>query len=90
MRSLFYFLLSWPLRLLVRCKIVPDNAENPQDLSDCNSTFYILRHRSASDLIALQMACKKQGLPDPLENVDVGGKSFRRCLCLEQPSSIFP
>ncbi len=90
MRSLFYFLLSWPLRLLVRCKIVPASTEDVSPLSDEKSIFYIVRHRSASDLLALQMACKKLNLPNPLENVEIEGQSFRRCLCLAQPSSIFP
>ncbi|MEW6999066.1 glycerol-3-phosphate 1-O-acyltransferase PlsB [Colwelliaceae bacterium BS250] len=90
MRSLFYFLLTWPLQLLVRCKIVPDKAVETLEFGDTKSLFYVVRHQSASDLIALAIACKKLSLPSPLENVVVDGQSFSRCLCLSKPNSIFP
>ncbi|WNC68905.1 glycerol-3-phosphate 1-O-acyltransferase PlsB [Thalassotalea nanhaiensis] len=89
MRALFYFLLSWPVRLLVRCKIIPDNVD-ALELGDNKDVFYIVRYQSASDLIALQMACKKLNMPDPLETVQVNGKSMSRCICLEKPSSVIP
>ncbi|TKB45538.1 glycerol-3-phosphate 1-O-acyltransferase PlsB [Thalassotalea mangrovi] len=90
MRSLFYFLLSWPIKILVRCKIVPDNPQESLQLEDNKSVFYITRHQSASDLLTLQMTCKKLNLPDPLQTVDINGKQFNRCLCLDKPSSVFP
>ncbi|WP_394173828.1 glycerol-3-phosphate 1-O-acyltransferase PlsB [Thalassotalea litorea] len=90
MRSLFYFLLSWPIKMLVRCKIVPDNPAESLDLENNKSVFYITRHKSASDLLALQMTCKKLNLPDPLQVVEVGGKQFNRCLCLDKPTPVLP
>ena len=51
--------------------------------------FYIVRHRSASDLLALQSACKKQNLPDPLGQVSINGNMFNRTLCLTKPTPIF-
>lgn len=89
MRALFYFLLSWPLRLLVRCKIVPDSIE-ALETEDNKNVFYIVRHQSASDLLALQLACKKLNMPDPLSNVEINGQTMNRCICLDKPSSIFP
>ncbi|WP_068544362.1 glycerol-3-phosphate 1-O-acyltransferase PlsB [Thalassotalea crassostreae] len=89
MRALFYFLLSWPVKLLVRCKVIPESIES-LDIGDGKSVFYVVRHQSASDLIALQVACKKLQLPDPLEIVEINGKSMNRCICLARPSSIFP
>lgn len=90
MRTLFYFLLTWPVRLLVRCKIIPDKSIETLATGDTKSIFYVTSHQSASDLLALQIACKKLNLPDPLEHVMLDGKSYRRCLCLSKPSSIFP
>lgn len=87
LRSLCYFLLKLPLFVLVRCKIVTDS-----QLPSCKKNhpiFYIIRHQSASDLLALQSACKKQGLPDPLEKVTIANKKYDRVLCLDKPTPIF-
>ena len=86
--SVFYFLLKLPLRLLVRCKIVNDSqstAEQPNQ-----PIFYVIRHQSASDLLALQFACKQQNLPDPLEQVSLNGELFFRTLCLAKPTPLLP
>jgi glycerol-3-phosphate O-acyltransferase len=87
LRSFFYLLLKFPLKLLVRCKIITDG----QDVHDQPNKpiFYIVRHQSASDLIALQGACKKKNLPDPLGQVTINGESFNRTLCLGKPTPIF-
>ncbi len=87
LRSFFYFLLKYPLKFLVRCKIITDSqgiTEKPNQ-----PLFYIVRHQSASELLALQQACKKQNLPNPLGQVSINGKSFNRTLCLEKPTPIF-
>jgi len=89
LRSLFYFLLSLPIRLLVRCKIVPDNIEEIECANSNQPIFYIIRHQSASDLLSLQKACRALELPDPLGKVTIKGQSFNRTLCLEKPTSIF-
>lgn len=87
LRSLFYLLLKLPVRLLVRTRIVADTIipENNQT----QPIFYVVRQQSASDLLALQSACKQQNLPDPLEQVEINGKSFQRTLCLAKPSRLF-
>ncbi|GAA0813060.1 glycerol-3-phosphate 1-O-acyltransferase PlsB [Colwellia asteriadis] len=87
LRSLCYFLLKLPLLVLVRCKIVTDSR-----LPNCEKNhpiFYIIRHQSASDLLALQNACKKQGLPDPLEQITIENVKYNRVLCLDKPTPIF-
>ncbi len=87
LRTFFYFLLKLPLRLLVRSKIVLD-AQTPVETSS-RPIFYIVSHQSASDLLALQRACKKQDLPDPLSKVSINDKSFDRTLCLAKPTSVW-
>ncbi len=87
LRSFFYFLLKFPLKLLVRCKIITDSQEINEEAN--KPIFYIVRHQSASDLIALQSACKKQQLPDPLGQVTINGKSFNRTLCLSKPTPVY-
>ena len=76
LRSFFYLLLKFPLKLLVRCKIITDSQSITEQPGQ--PIFYIVRHQSASDLLALQGACKKQDLPDPLGKVTINGQSFNR------------
>ena len=87
LRSLCYFLLKLPLFILVRCRVVSDGK-----LPSCQKSqpiFYIVRHQSASDLLALQKACQQQGLPDPLGQVTIQNKQFSRVFCLAKPTPIF-
>ena len=87
LRSFFYFFLKFPLKLLVRCKIITDSQSFTEQSNQ--PIFYIIRHQSASDLLTLQCACKKQNLPDPLGQVTINGKSFDRTICLAKPTPIF-
>ncbi|HCM46453.1 MAG TPA: glycerol-3-phosphate 1-O-acyltransferase, partial [Colwellia sp.] len=87
LRSFFYLLLKFPLKLLVRCKIITDSQNITEQPSQ--PIFYIVRHQSVSDLLALQHACKKQNLPDPLGQVTINSKSFNRILCLAKPTPLF-
>ncbi len=86
LRSFFYLFLKLPLRLLVRSNIVLD-AKAPVE-TESKPILYIISHQSASDLLALQIACKKQNLPDPLSQVTIKGKSFNRTLCLAKSPSV--
>ncbi len=86
LRSFFYLLLKLPVRLLVRSNIVLD-AKTPVE-TESQNIFYVISHQSASDLLALQIACKKQHLPDPLSQVTINGKSFNRTLCLAKSTSV--
>jgi glycerol-3-phosphate O-acyltransferase len=90
LRSLFYLLLKYPIKVLVRCKIVPVNLLDTNAIDASQPTFYVLRYQSASDLLALQMSCKRLNLPDPLEHVEINGISIPRAFCLEKTSPLFP
>jgi glycerol-3-phosphate O-acyltransferase len=85
-RSFFYLLLKLPLRLFLRSKIVLD-AKTPIETPN-QPIFYIVSHQSASDLLALQKACKEQKLPDPLSKVKINDKLFARTICLAKPTSL--
>ena len=86
LRSFFYLLLKYPLRLFVRSKIVLD-AQTPVETSS-QPIFYVVSFQSASDLLALQKACKQQELPDPLGKVKVNDKFYDRTLCLAKSTSV--
>ncbi|MGJ8691757.1 MAG: glycerol-3-phosphate 1-O-acyltransferase PlsB [Thalassotalea sp.] len=87
-RSLFYLLLKLPLKLLVRCRVITAEQVTATN-NNKQPIFYIIRTQSASDILALQKACKEQNFPNPLEDVVIDGKSFRRILCLEKPTPLF-
>ena len=89
LRKIFYILLTLPLRLLVKCKIVKDDNLKTNAHAQKQPIFYILKNHSASDLLSLQKACKKLKLPDPLAKVNINGKYFNRTLCLERPTPLF-
>lgn len=87
LRSFIYLLLKFPLRFLVRSKIVRDVKTSEENIN--SPIFYVVSHQSASDLLTLQLACKQQKLPDPLTKVSINGKLFDRTLCLEKPNPLF-
>jgi len=89
LRSFFYFLLRFPIKLLVHCKIVPDNYLASDEVKPEQPQFYVIRHQSASDILSLRKACKSLKLPDPLSPVVINDISFSRLLCLEKPTPLF-
>ncbi|GAA5133268.1 glycerol-3-phosphate 1-O-acyltransferase PlsB [Thalassotalea piscium] len=89
LRTLFYLLLTFPVRLLVKCRIVKEDHLDTASHSTKKPIFYIVRNQSASDLLALQKTCKILALPDPLAQVNINGRYFNRTLCLEKPTPLF-
>ncbi len=90
LRTLFYLLLKYPVKLLVSCKIIPDKLQESVVIDPKQPIFYVLRHQSASDLLALQAVCKKMKMPDPLGQVKVGAQTFPRTFCLEKATLLLP
>lgn len=86
--KLFAALLKWPLRLLVKCKIVPDQPVAELQLDTTKQVFYICYTESASDLATLQHITHKLGLPDPTDYVELGSSRHPRTLFLEKPHTL--
>lgn len=78
-------LLYWPLKPLVRCKIVPEPVAENLALDPKQPVFYITRTASSSDLATLARICHKLGLPDPMAPVQLGNTTLPRTIFLEQP-----
>lgn len=89
LRDIFYRLLKLPISLWVHCRIVAEELSQSSAKDSEHPIFYIVRHRSASDLLALQKACKKLNFPDPLSTVTIDGKAYERTICIEKPSPLF-
>jgi glycerol-3-phosphate O-acyltransferase len=90
LRALYHHLLKLPVRFLVRCKVITDDLSDVSHISPEQPIFYVVRYQSSSDIIALQHACKKLNLPNPLSKVTINGKYFPRIFFLEKTSSVLP
>jgi len=90
LHSLYYYLIKFPVKLLVRCKVIPGNLDDTSTINPEQPIFYVVRYQSGSDVLALQTACKKLNLPNPLTKIEINGKSFPRIFFLEKTTSIFP
>lgn len=90
LRSLYHHLLKFPVRLLVKCKVITDDLADGSNINLEQPIFYVVRYQSSSDIIALQHACKKLNLPNPLNKVAINGKYFPRIFFLEKTSSVLP
>lgn len=86
--KLFAALLKWPLRLLLKYKVVPEQPVNELKLDTTQPVFYICPTESASDLAALKQVCKKLQLPNPASYVMLDGVKHFRTLFLEKPHSL--
>ncbi|MCC5452183.1 glycerol-3-phosphate 1-O-acyltransferase PlsB [Rheinheimera sp. UJ51] len=86
--SLLTLLLKWPIRLLVKFKIVPDNPLQQLGVSTERPLFYVCHTESASDVATLRRVCQQLALPDPLSHVELRGQKLSRILFLEKPHQI--
>ncbi|NVK23709.1 MAG: glycerol-3-phosphate 1-O-acyltransferase PlsB [Gammaproteobacteria bacterium] len=84
--AFFSYIFYWLTRPFIKANIVSDS-----DLSiDSNKPInYVLVTDSLTDKLALQQACKKQGLPSPFKKLHIGEKKFNACLGVKSQRSIF-
>ncbi|WP_171761293.1 glycerol-3-phosphate 1-O-acyltransferase PlsB [Vibrio sp. RE86] len=77
-RMLSRSLLKLPMSVLVKGTTIPSNPIEDHSIDTNKPIVYALPYRSDVDLLALQSQVVKLGLPDPLEPVEINGKSFNR------------
>ncbi|RLM20579.1 glycerol-3-phosphate 1-O-acyltransferase [Brenneria alni] len=80
-RRIYYKLLNFPLKLLVKSKVIPIDPVAELGLDPSRPILYVLPYNSQADLLTLQAKCQTLGLPDPLRTVDING--------VELPSHVF-
>lgn len=81
-RIIYYKLLNFPLKLLVKSKVIPQDPVNEQRLDPARPIFYVLPYNSKADLLTLRTKCLEQGLPDPLQPLQIDGKTLRATFSL--------
>lgn len=71
-------ILRWPVRLLVKSKLVPRDPCTELGIDPQKPVIYILKTESITDLIALERICKSLGLPNPNHSTVIGGSELPR------------
>ncbi|MBD1566230.1 glycerol-3-phosphate 1-O-acyltransferase PlsB [Vibrio sp. SA48] len=71
-------LLKLPLSVLVKGTAIPSNPIEDHGIDVNKPIVYALPFRSSVDLLTLQTHAKQLGLPDPLQPLELKGKSFQR------------
>ena len=91
--QIFTYLLTTLARcsnwLFVKSKVLPENPITDYDLDPDVPTFYVARLDSISDMVALDVMCKKLGLPRPSHKQTLGEQQLNRFVGIQAPPSVF-
>ncbi|MGY3571007.1 glycerol-3-phosphate 1-O-acyltransferase PlsB [Vibrio sp. SCSIO 43135] len=77
-QSLSRSLLKLPLSVLVKGTSIPSNPIEDHNIDTNKPIVYALPFRSSVDLLTLKKHAVELGLPDPLEPMEINGKTFNR------------
>lgn len=89
-RKLYYKLLSIPLSLLVKGKVIPGDPVTELGLDPTRPIIYVFPYDSKADLLALRTECLKHDLPDPLEPLDIDGSLLPRHVFIHDGPRLLP
>ncbi|MDO4430496.1 MAG: glycerol-3-phosphate 1-O-acyltransferase PlsB [Lonepinella koalarum] len=87
--NLYRKILELPLSLLVKNNAIPNHPAEELQLNLHQPVVYVLPYTSQTDLVVLRRNCLAVGLPDPLENNEINGKSFPRFVFLDEGRRFF-
>lgn len=91
--QIFTYLLTTLARcsnwLFVKSKVLPENPITDYELDPNVPTFYVARLDSISDMVALDVMCKKLGLPRPSHKQALGEQQLNRFVGIQAPPSVF-
>ncbi|MDC9623412.1 glycerol-3-phosphate 1-O-acyltransferase PlsB [Xenorhabdus sp. XENO-7] len=71
-RKIYYKLLNFPLKFLVKSKLIPTDPIAELSLDTTRPILYVLPYHSKTDLLTLRQQCLAQDLPDPLNPLEIG------------------
>ncbi|MFD2177137.1 glycerol-3-phosphate 1-O-acyltransferase PlsB [Veronia pacifica] len=83
-QSIYHKLLNLPVSTLVKTISIPSDPVNELDLDLSRPVVYVLPFHSHTDLLTLRASCLKHQLPDPLEPLQINGKSFSRYVFISE------
>nr|Q0I2G8.1 RecName: Full=Glycerol-3-phosphate acyltransferase; Short=GPAT [Histophilus somni 129PT] len=82
-------LLSVPLSFLVKNNPIPQQPIEELSLDISQPIIYLLPYTSQTDLIIIRKNCLSVGLPDPLEENELGGQCLPRYVFLDEGRRFF-
>ncbi|MDD1793510.1 glycerol-3-phosphate 1-O-acyltransferase PlsB [Enterovibrio sp. ZSDZ42] len=88
-QSFYHKLLNLPLSVLVKTISIPSDPINQLGFDLTRPMVYVLPFRSHTDLLTLRNICLQLGLPDPLEPLELGGKSLPRYVFISEGKRMF-
>ncbi|WP_407331701.1 glycerol-3-phosphate 1-O-acyltransferase PlsB [Enterovibrio sp. 27052020O] len=88
-QSFYHKLLNLPLSVLVKTISIPSDPINQLGFDLTRPMVYVLPFRSHTDLLTLRNICLQLGLPDPLEPLELGGKSLQRYVFVSEGKRMF-
>ncbi|OEE64345.1 glycerol-3-phosphate 1-O-acyltransferase [Enterovibrio norvegicus FF-33] len=88
-QSFYHKLLNLPLSVLVKTISIPSDPINQLGFDLTRPMVYVLPFRSHTDLLTLRSICLQLGLPDPLEPLELGGKSLQRYVFVSEGKRLF-
>lgn len=88
-RRIYYKLLNFPLKLLVKSKVIPLDPITELDLDPSRPIFYVLPYNSKADLLTLCTRCLELGLPDPLQPLNIDGESLPSYVFINDGPRVF-
>lgn len=87
-RTIFLKILKIPTRWFLKPNSSPKDIHGELGISPNKPIVYVLKTDSAADLIALEMATEKHGLPSPFKKITVSGQQRDPTLSVEKPRSL--
>ncbi|MGL9735925.1 MAG: glycerol-3-phosphate 1-O-acyltransferase PlsB [Symbiopectobacterium sp.] len=88
-RKIYYNLLKFPLKLLVKSKIIPNDPVAELGLDPSRPILYVLPYNSQADLLTLRTKCQALELPDPLEPTEIEGVSLTSHVFINDGPRVF-
>lgn len=89
MTTFFDWLISWPLKFVIRSNPVAINVEQEINVDKTKPVIYLLKNHSLSDKIAIAQACEQLNLPLPTLDSEQDNSGLPRLLSLQNPNSLF-
>ena len=89
MRKTLLSVFHYPVKLLVKDHNIPANVEKELGIDRTKPIIYLLPTNSVTDQLALRMCTQRLGLPSPVKDVELAGKTYPACVFLRKTEPLF-
>ncbi|OCL17064.1 glycerol-3-phosphate 1-O-acyltransferase PlsB [Gilliamella sp. wkB171] len=85
----YFFLIQILVKLFVKSKPIPTDPITELGLDTHRPVLYVLPYNSQIDLMVVQSLCLQYKLPDPLDSIEVNGKTVPAYIYIDKGPGIF-